>query len=231
MPKDEREGDRLNLQHHLLKVAAQGNYRAPLRQVRAILDVACGTGIWAREMAQAFPDARVVGFDYDRSPLERALAVLGPSGQFPSNFRFVEANMFERFPFENEAFDYTFSRFLVVATPTDKWPHIAREMARVTRPGGYVEMVDMQQFPVTQSPAYNRVLTAAADMVKQRGMQTGVEQTLKGYLEQAGLQRVQRARLSGWRGTTAGSRAALADQRFVGRASKSEGGHGQTGLF
>jgi ubiquinone/menaquinone biosynthesis C-methylase UbiE len=192
MPKDEREGDRLNLQHHLLKVAAGGNYRAPLRQApRAILDVACGTGIWAREMAVQYPRARVVGFDYDRTPLERALKVLGPGGQFPSNFRFVEANMFERFPFEEGEFDYSFSRFLVVATPTDKWSHITREMLRVTRRGGYVEMVDMQQFPVTQSPAYNRLLAAAADLVQKRGMQTGVGRTLKRYLEEAGLQQVQ----------------------------------------
>jgi ubiquinone/menaquinone biosynthesis C-methylase UbiE len=192
MPKDKLEGDRLNLQHHLLKVAAGGNYRAPLRQApRAILDVACGTGIWARELAVQYPRARVVGFDYDRTPLERALEVLGPGGQFPANFRFVEANMFERFPFEDGEFDYTFSRFLVVATPTDNWPHIAREMLRVTKRGGYVEMVDMQQFPVTQSPAYNRVLEAAADLVHKRGMQTGVEHSLKGYLEAAGLQQVQ----------------------------------------
>lgn len=191
MPKDKLEGDRLDLQHHLLKLAASGNYRAPLRQVRSILDVACGTGIWGREMAFHYPEARVVGFDYDRTPLERALEVLGPGGQFPENFRFVEANMFERFPFEDGEFDYTFSRFLVVATPTEKWPHLASEMVRVTRRGGYVEMVDMQQFPVTESPAYNRVLAAAADLVQKRGMQTGVEHTLKGYLEQAGLKRVQ----------------------------------------
>lgn len=192
MPKDKIEGDRLNLQHHLLKVAASGNYRAPLRQApRAILDVACGTGIWARELAAQYPRARVVGFDYDRTPLDRALEVLGPGDQFPTNFRFVEANMFERFPFEDGEFDYTFSRFLVVATPTDKWSHITREMLRVTRQGGYVEMVDMQQFPVTQSPAYNRLLEAAADLVQKRGMQTGVGNSLKGYLEAAGLRQVQ----------------------------------------
>lgn len=192
MPKDKVEGDRLNLQHYLLKVAASGNYRAPLRQApRAILDVACGTGIWARELAAQYPRARVVGFDYDRTPLDRALEVLGPGGQFPANFHFVEANMFERFPFEDGEFDYTFSRFLVVATPTDKWLPIAREMLRVTRRGGYVEMVDMQQFPVTRSPAYNRVLEAAADLVQKRGMQTGVGNSLKGYLEAAGLRQVQ----------------------------------------
>jgi ubiquinone/menaquinone biosynthesis C-methylase UbiE len=191
MPKDEREEGRLDLQHHLLKVAAQGNYRAPVRELHAILDVACGTGIWSREMALQYPTARVVGFDYDRAPLERAQEILGPRGQFPANFRFVEANMFERFPFEEGEFDYTFSRFLVVATPTDKWAHIVGEMVRVTRRGGYVEMVDMQQFPVTESPAYQRVLAAAADLVQKRGMATGVEHTLKGHLEHAGLQRIQ----------------------------------------
>lgn len=44
--KDKAEGDRLDLQHHMLKVAAGGNYQAPIRQPCTILDVACGTGIW-----------------------------------------------------------------------------------------------------------------------------------------------------------------------------------------
>ena len=36
LPKDKAEGDRLDLQHHLLKIAAGGLYRAPIRQPRSI---------------------------------------------------------------------------------------------------------------------------------------------------------------------------------------------------
>src|SRR5579871_791547 len=91
-PKDIAEGGRLDLQHHLLKVAVGKNYRAPLRQPRSILDVGCGTGIWCREMALEFKQARVVGFDVDRTPMEASLARLGPAGQFPQNFEFLEAD-------------------------------------------------------------------------------------------------------------------------------------------
>src|SRR5215510_8044552 len=58
-PKDVLEGDRLDLQHHLYRLVLGGNYRAPIRQPRSILDVACGTGIWAREMALEFKQAQV----------------------------------------------------------------------------------------------------------------------------------------------------------------------------
>src|SRR5215472_12881635 len=61
MPKDKVEGDRLDLQHHLYKLLLGRNYFARLRQPRAILDVACGTGIWCREMAVEFKRAQVVG--------------------------------------------------------------------------------------------------------------------------------------------------------------------------
>src|SRR5579885_1179173 len=76
MPKDKVEGDRLDLQHHLYRLLLGRNYFARLRQPRAILDVACGTGIWCREMALEFPRAQVVGFDIDRTPLEASLARL-----------------------------------------------------------------------------------------------------------------------------------------------------------
>src|SRR5579871_1259729 len=96
-PKDAAEGDRLDLQHHLLKLSLGGNYRAPVRQPRAILDVACGTGIWCRELAQEFPNAQVTGFDIDSTPMDSSRKRLGPSGQFPANFHFLEANALKPF--------------------------------------------------------------------------------------------------------------------------------------
>src|SRR5579872_6941853 len=63
LPKDEREVSRLDLQHFILRNVLQGNYRAPIGQPGAILDVGAGTGRWAQEMAQAFPFTRVVGSD------------------------------------------------------------------------------------------------------------------------------------------------------------------------
>jgi len=191
LPKDVQEADRLDLQHHLLKIAAGGNYRAPVRYPRDILDVACGTGIWGREMAQQFKRARVIGFDIDRTPMERALEILGPGGQFPPNFRFQTADALKPFPFEDEAFDFVHGRMMSPFLPVAQWPQVVGEMVRVTRQGGYIELVDMEQTPFSDSAAYHTIEQAIAGLMEKRGLYVGVGDNLAEHLRQAGLKHVQ----------------------------------------
>jgi ubiquinone/menaquinone biosynthesis C-methylase UbiE len=195
MPKDKVEGDRLDLQHHLYKLLLGRNYCARIRQPRAILDVACGTGIWCREMALEFPRTQVVGFDIDRTPLEASLARLGPGGQFPSNFQFLEANALERFPFEDESFDFTHARAISPFLPVARWPDVVAEMVRVTCIGGYIELVDFDMAgAVSASQAFNTLWTALRKMMEGRGLHTGAAPHLAEYLRRAGLAHVQERR-------------------------------------
>lgn len=191
LPKDQAEGDRLDLQHYLLKIAAGGLYRAPIRQPHAILDVATGTGIWAREMALEFPNARVIGFDIDRTPLERSLKVLGPGGQFPTNFSFQMADALKRFPFEDGAFDFVHGRLMSPFIPKEQWPHVVSEMMRVLRPGGCLELVDMERPPFSSSEAYHLIERAIARLMEHRGLYVGVGDELMWHLQRAGARRVQ----------------------------------------
>ena len=65
MPNDESELDRLDLTHQMLRITL-GNkiYLSPIGDKPAnILDIGTGTGIWAIEMADAFPSATIVGTD------------------------------------------------------------------------------------------------------------------------------------------------------------------------
>jgi ubiquinone/menaquinone biosynthesis C-methylase UbiE len=191
LPKDRAEGDRLDLQHHLLKVAAGGLYRAPVRQLHAILDVATGTGIWAREMALAFPKARVIGIDIDRTPLERSLEVLGPGGQFPTNFSFQMADALKPLPFENGEFDFVHGRMMSPFVPIDLWPQLVSEMMRVLKVGGCIELVDMERPPSATSKAYHRIAQEIASLMEKRGLYVGVGDELAGHLHRAGVRRVQ----------------------------------------
>ncbi|HLV98505.1 MAG TPA: methyltransferase domain-containing protein [Ktedonobacterales bacterium] len=191
MPKDKAEGDRLDLQHHLLKLASGKNYRAPLRQPHAILDVACGTGIWGREMAQEFKRAQIIGFDIDRTPMEASLARLGPTGQFPTNFQFLEADAIKRFPFDDEQFDFAHARFISPFLPVEHWPHVAEEMVRVTKRGGYIELVDFAM-PNSTSPTFNYLMERIFKrLLAMRGLHEGGAPHVANYLRQAGLTRVQ----------------------------------------
>ena len=190
-PKDEEEGSRLDLQHHLFKLAAGGLYRAPLYQPRSILDVACGTGIWAREMAQHFPKAQVIGFDIDKSLPEKAMELLGPGGQFPQNFRFQVADALQPFPFQDATFDFVHARLISPFVPIPRWPDVLREMMRVLKPGGVIEVVDMQGPPRTPSPAFMALFSLSAELMTQRHLFVGVGDALKDLLPQAGAQGMQ----------------------------------------
>ncbi len=194
MPKDKLEEDRLDLQHHLLKLAGGGNYRAPLRQPRAILDVACGTGIWGREMALQFKRAQVIGFDIDRAPLQASVERLGPAGQFPANFQFLEADALKPFPFEPEQFDFTHMRFVGSFIPAARWPEVIAEMVRVTRRGGYVEVVDLEGVE-SRSQALSTLKAAGKRLMEGRGLHQYPGSYLAGYLRGAGLSRVQERRV------------------------------------
>jgi tRNA G46 methylase TrmB len=66
-PCDEQEKDRMDICHKLFLVARReqlhsarlvANYENP-----RILDLGCGTGIWAIDMADKYPNAEVVGID------------------------------------------------------------------------------------------------------------------------------------------------------------------------
>ena len=58
------ELDRLDLQHHVITLLLGGElHLAPLLNPKKILDIGTGTGLWAIEMADRYPDAMVVGTD------------------------------------------------------------------------------------------------------------------------------------------------------------------------
>lgn len=64
MPNDESEQDRLDLSHRMFNITIGDKlYLAPISKPTRILDVGTGTGIWAIEMGDDFPDAEILGTD------------------------------------------------------------------------------------------------------------------------------------------------------------------------
>jgi len=72
MPNDELELERMENQYEIVKILLDGrHYLAPLSHEdppRKILDLATGTGRWAIEMADKFPEAQIIGTDL--SPIQ-----------------------------------------------------------------------------------------------------------------------------------------------------------------
>lgn len=183
LPSDNEEINRLDFQHYMLRYALRGNYAAPLRQPHDVLDIACGTGRWCTEIATLFPLANVIGFDIT-PPLTG-----GAEAPHPDKFAFVQGNMLEGLPFADNSFDFVHQRLVIVALPTNRWVPQIQEMLRVTRPGGWIELVEGDLLP--GGPGIQTLNALGEQMSQKRGMSFSNAGKIGEYLQKAGAHRVE----------------------------------------
>lgn len=188
MPNDAQEINRLDFQHYLIRYVMQSNYIAPIDDPGGILDIGCGTGRWAHEVAQAFPRAKVFGLDVSE---EHKASVIGA----PPNYRFVRGNVLEELPFPDKTFDFVHQRFLHVAIPINKWTHVISELKRVTRTGGWIELAESDQVIQNAGPAMQQLTTWGLEWSKKRGIDARVCTNLPLFLEGLSLKNIQRYRI------------------------------------
>ncbi|KAG0635876.1 S-adenosyl-L-methionine-dependent methyltransferase [Tuber brumale] len=131
MPNDEDEQNRMDLQHHICLLALGGKlHAAPMEDPRRILDLGTGTGIWAIDAADAYPQARVIGTDL--SPIQPSLV--------PPNLHFEVDDIEETWEFADNTFSYIHIRQL--AGFIKDWARLYEQALRCLKPGGYFEIQD-----------------------------------------------------------------------------------------
>ena len=182
LPKDEQEINRLDFQHHLLRYTLRGNFAAPINQPSGILDVGCGTGRWAIEMASLFPTANVIGLDI----VPPSTRVPGYGERLPENYLFVNANVFDGLPFAEGSFDFVHMRLLFTAIPAQRWPQVLHELIRVTRAGGWVELVE-GALPQNGGAAMDAINHWIAELSGRRGIDVQIGAQIGTFLQQGGL--------------------------------------------
>ncbi|OCL03195.1 S-adenosyl-L-methionine-dependent methyltransferase [Glonium stellatum] len=69
-PNDEKEQERLDIAHALFTIAIEGKLHLSPKppSPSRILDIGTGTGIWAIEAGDMYPDAEIIGNDF--SPIQ-----------------------------------------------------------------------------------------------------------------------------------------------------------------
>lgn len=184
LPQDEQEVSRLDFQHYALRTALGGDYKAPINDegIRTILDVGCGTGLWARERAREFPGAQVTGVDVESHV---------PSLPHLANFHFQQANILDGLPFPNASFDFVHQRLLVGAIPALKWPAVLQELCRVTRSHGWVEVLESGVVYVHAGPATRQFQAWWGAGEKMLGFNLALLPHLDQMLKNAGLRTIQ----------------------------------------
>ncbi|CAJ0898855.1 15888_t:CDS:2 [Entrophospora sp. SA101] len=84
LPNDDKEVDRLQMQHYLMKHVWGSNFSSPIetklkQHGSRVLDVGCGTGIVSLDMAHTFLNCEFIGID---------ISPIYPSEIKPSNVKF-----------------------------------------------------------------------------------------------------------------------------------------------
>ncbi len=183
LPRHPSEIDRLDLQYYAIRLALGANHQAPVEAPERILDVGAGSGQWGFDMTEEFPDALVVGLDLVPGKPDR-----------PPRYRPVRADLLRGLPFLDGTFDLVHQRLLFLAIPAASWPAVVHDLFRVTRPGGWIELVEPPLRLDGAGPAIERLLELSLAAAAARGLDTSgtVHASLDGYLRQAGVREVQR---------------------------------------
>ncbi|KAJ4186399.1 hypothetical protein NW755_007694 [Fusarium falciforme] len=128
-PNDEQQNESMDINHHQLTLVLGGKlYLSPLKQdIQRVLDIGTGTGIWAIDFADEFPNAEVTGTD---------ISVIQPQW-VPPNLKFEIEDCTQTWTFDENSIDYVHMRYLIGSIKD--WPALMKEAFRVCKPGGYVE--------------------------------------------------------------------------------------------
>jgi len=157
-----------------------------------VLDLACGPGGWALDMAYAYPDMQVAGIDISRTMIDYANARARSQGL--KNVSFGVMNITEPLDFADASFDLINARLLVAVLFREKWATVLAECLRLLRPGGVLRLIECDDIGRTTSPAFEQLGRHTAQFMRKvgygfspDGTNFGMSAVLPNLLRQAGF--------------------------------------------
>ncbi len=159
LAENDAEVARLLLLHRRL-TELMGNVLLPLpdlSQAHRVLDVGCGVGAWAYEMAWRHPDMQVVGIDKSAFFIDQA------QKHIFGNMQHLEGEMFAP-----GSFDLIHMRFMVGDVTVQAFPPLIRSLTNLCRPGGFFAWTE-GEFPLTTSPAHERLCALLVHALQMAG--------------------------------------------------------------
>lgn len=72
------------------------------------------------------------------------ISAVFPEAIHPPNCHFQVANVLETLPFPKHTFDFVLMRSLAAALTESQWPIAIKELKRVCKPGGWIQLVEVR---------------------------------------------------------------------------------------
>jgi ubiquinone/menaquinone biosynthesis C-methylase UbiE len=102
--------------------------------IKTVIDIACGPGGWALDVAFAYPHIDIIGIDSSDTMINYAKA--RAQSQKIMNASFERMNIFQPLDFDDAAFDLVNARFLTGVLLRTAWSTTIDECTRILRPDG-----------------------------------------------------------------------------------------------
>src|SRR4051794_33799253 len=110
------------------------------------------------EMAADFKKPSYIGID--KLPMF-------PKSTFPNNIKFVQQDFLEGLPYEDNTFDFIHMRLLICDFTESQWEtFVYRELARLLKPGGWLEISDPEVEIMNTGPTLRQINLAGKINVK-----------------------------------------------------------------
>jgi SAM-dependent methyltransferase len=154
--------------------------RAGLDRGKIALEAGCGTGAVSAPAALTYPRVRFIGVDIDEPRLRFARGLDRKSRYAGGDARGL--------PFPDETFDLSFCHYLLLWIPDPL--EALREMARVTRRGGWVAALAEPDYGgrIDYPPPLDSFGRRQAVSLRRQGADPEVGRSLAGMLASAGVQ-------------------------------------------
>ncbi|KAJ8065033.1 hypothetical protein OCU04_005748 [Sclerotinia nivalis] len=182
-PNDELQNEQIDISHRrYLSMLDGALYVAPIPDnVERVLDLGTGTGIWAIDFADLFPNASVLGTDL--SPIQPDMV--------PPNCRFEIDDVTEEWTYPPNYFDFIHIRGLFGSI--SDWDRLYAQAFKHLKPGGFIQQIEpslhVKSDDNTVPP--NSPLYRFAELLNNAGERTGqsmdVCPTMSSKISQAGF--------------------------------------------
>jgi ubiquinone/menaquinone biosynthesis C-methylase UbiE len=149
-----------------------------------VLDVGCGLGILANEIAELYSNCEIFGVEYSKDQLHQA-------DQSKNNIHFQQGDA-HALPFEDSTFDVVYCRYLLehVKNPVQ----VLKEMHRVVKPTGQV-FTQENNIEITvydpDCPKWNDIWQRFIDLQTQLGGDGLIGKKLYRLMKEAGFNQVE----------------------------------------
>jgi ubiquinone/menaquinone biosynthesis C-methylase UbiE len=120
----------------------------------SLLDIGCGPGEWALQMAQHYPNCHITGIDVSQIMLAYASSQARELNLRNIHFKNMDAH--KPFEFADEEFDAIHARFITAFMGISNWVPFFQNCFRLLQPGGFICSVEFENVGAVSSPALNQ---------------------------------------------------------------------------